>query len=523
MERTSVFLFSPKSSKKKEAPMKINIGEILAKRSFLTPDREGLVCEKVRRTYRDLNDRANRLANAMKALGVGYGDRVGVLALNEAEFYDLYFGLGKIGAILVPVNYRLAGPEIQFILSDCEAKVFVFGKEYKDIVDSFRKDIPSQDLIAISDEPVEWAKSYESLINAASGQEPEIIGGDDDTLTILYTSGTTGRPKGAELTHTYYFWNSVNILSTLGIDVGNNTLIALPLFHIGALAIPPYLVHAGGKAILLRSLDPQRFLELLQEEKITGFGSVPALLDILKWVPNFEKYDWSSVRNILVYAAPVPVTLIKEYAAAGIQVRQLYGLTEGNTATVLDPENALTKVGSCGKPFFHTEVRVVDDEGKDVGPEVNGEILLRMPNLMKGYWNRPKDTAATIRDGWLYTGDIGKMDADGFFYILDRKKDMIISGGENIYPAEIEDYLLNHPQIADVGVIGYAHEKWGEAVKAIVVLKPGETLTEAELIEWCQGKIGRFKIPKTVVFTDAIPRTPTGKILKRVLREQYNA
>lgn len=501
--------------------MKINIGEFLTKRAYLTPDREGLVCEKTRRTYKELNERANRLANAMKALGVGYGDRVGLLALNEPEYYDLYFGLGKIGAVLVPVNYRLAGPEIQFILSDCSPNVFVFGKEYKEVVDSIRDQIPAKALIAISDDPPEWAKSYETLIGNSSVQEPEIRGGDDDTLTILYTSGTTGRPKGAELTHNYYYWNSVNLMSTLG-NLGDTNLTALPLFHIGALAGPPWVVHTGGRMVLLRSLDPQRFLELIEEEKVSGFGSVPALLDILKWVPNFEKYDWSSVKIILVYAAPVPVTLIKEYAAAGIQVRQLYGLTEGNTATVLDPENALAKAGSCGKPFFHTEVRVIDEEGKDVGPEDKGEVLLRMPNMMKGYWNRPEDTANTIKDGWLYTGDIGKMDREGFLYILDRKKDMIISGGENIYPAEIEDALLHHPKIADVGVIGYTHEKWGEAVKAIIVVKPGETLSEKELIEWCQGKIGRFKIPKAVIFTDAIPRTPTGKILKRVLREQFN-
>ncbi len=494
--------------------MKINIGEFLTKRSFLTPDREGLVCEKVRRTYKELNDRANRLANAMKALGVGHGDRVGLLALNEPEFYDMYFGLGKIGAILVPVNYRLAGPEIQFILSDCSANVFVFGKEYKEVVDSIRKEIPSKELIAITDDPIEWAKSYQTLMENSSDQEPEIIGGDDDTLTILYTSGTTGRPKGAELTHTYYYWNSVNLMCTLGLDIGNTSLIALPLFHIGALAGPPWIVHTGGKAVLLRSLDPQRFLELLQEEKVTGFGSVPALLDILKWVPNFEKYDWSSVRTILVYAAPVPVTLIKEYAAVGIQVRQLYGLTEGNTATVLDPENALAKAGSCGKPFFHAEIRVVDEEGKDLGPEEKGEVLLRAPNIMKGYWNRPKETAATIKDGWLFTGDIGKKDQDGFLYILDRKKDMIISGGENIYPAEIEDALLSHPKIADVAVIGYAHEKWGEAVKAIVVVKPGETLTEQELIEWCQGKIGRFKIPKVSGFYRYHSSNTDGKDLK---------
>ncbi len=296
-------------------------------------------------------------------------------------------------------------------------------------------------------------------------------------MTILYTSGTTGRPKGAELTHSYYYWNSVNLMSTLGLNVGDTNLIALPLFHIGALAGVPWIVHSGGKAVLLRNLDPQRFLELIEEENVTGFGSVPQLLDFLKLVPNFEKYNWSSVRVILVYAAPVPVTLIKEYAAAGIEVRQLYGLTECNTATVLDSENALDKVGSCGRPFFHTEVRVVDDQGRNVAPGEKGEVLLRAPNMMKGYWNRPMDSADTIKDGWLYTGDIAKMDADGFLYILDRKKDMIISGGENIYPAEVEDGLLNHSKIADVAVIGYPHAKWGEAVKAIVVVKKGATLT----------------------------------------------
>ena len=502
--------------------MKINIGDFLTRRSRLTPDREGLVCEGVRRTYKDLNDRANRLAHAMKALGIGHGDRVSILAFNEPEYYDMYFGLGKIGATLVPVNYRLAGPEIQYILSDCESKVLVFGPEYAEVVDSIRNDIPAKELIAISADPPEWARSYETLIADASDGEPQMAGGDDDTLTILYTSGTTGRPKGAELTHAYYHWNSVNLSCTLGLDIGNTTLIALPLFHIGALAGPPWIVHSGGKAVLLRTLDPQRFLELIEEEKVSGFGSVPQLLDFLKLVPDFEKYDWSSIRTILVYAAPVPVTLIKEYEASGIKVRQLYGLTECNTGTVLDSENAIEKAGSCGRPFFHTEVRVVDDSGRDLPAGEKGEVLLRAPNMMNGYLNRPEETAAAIIDGWLHTGDIGKMDADGFLYILDRKKDMIISGGENIYPAEIEDALLNNPKVADVGVIGYAHEKWGEAVKAIVVVKEGQTLTEEELIEWCQGKIGKFKIPKSVVVTDAIPRTPTGKILKTDLRKQFN-
>jgi len=502
--------------------IKINIGEFITRRAILTPEREGLVCEHIRRNFGELNERANRLANAMRGLGVGHGDRVALLALNEPEYYDLFFGLGKIGAILVPVNYRLAGPEIQYILSDSGAKVLVFSPEFTATVDSIRKDIPAQVCIAISEDPPEWAISYEKLIQNSSSQEPEIKGGDDDTLTILYTSGTTGKPKGAELTHAYYFWSSINLSTTLGLDIGDRGIIALPLFHIAALSNLPWGTHVGGKSVLLRSLDPKRFLELLGEEKITGFGAVPALLDFLKFVPDYEKYDWSSVKVILVFGAPVPVTLIKEYEAVGIKVRQLYGLTESNTASVLDAENALSKAGSCGRPFFHTEIRLVDASGRDVGADELGEVLLRTPNMMKGYWNRPQDTAAAIKEGWLHTGDIARMDKDGFFYIMDRKKDMIISGGENIYPAEIEDALLQNPKVAEVGVIGYPYEKWGEAVKAIVVVKPGEKLNEQELIGWCQGRIGKFKIPKNVVFTESLPRTPTGKILKRVLREQYN-
>ncbi len=501
--------------------MKVNVGELLTKRARITPEREALVCEDIRMTFLEMNERANRLANAMMKLGVGHGDRVSMLAFNEPEYYDVLFGLGKIGAILVPINYRLAGPEMQFILSDCEPKVMVFGQEYAEIMDSIRKDLPVKNYIAISNDPPEWAISYKTLIDEAAKEEPEITGGDDDTLTILYTSGTTGRPKGAELTHLNFFWASVNGAATL-MGAGDTIMVALPLFHVGALGGVPMYIHRGLRTVLLKTLDPQRFLELIEEEKVTAFGSVPALLDFLKLVPNFEKYDWDSVKVILVYAAPVPVTLIKEYNEAGISVRQLYGMTECCTGTVLDSDNAIKKAGSCGRPFFHTDIRIVDDKKNDVGSDVMGEILMRGPVVMKGYWNRPEATAETIVDGWLHSGDIARKDKDGFYYIMDRKKDMIISGGENIYPAEIEDALLGNSKVADVAVIGYPHEKWGEAVKAIIVVKPGEELTEEELIEWCQGKIGRYKIPKKVVITDAIPRTPTGKILKKDLRKQFN-
>ncbi len=500
----------------------INIGQFLTKRAYLSPDKEALICDDVRLTYRQANERSNRLANMMLKMGIRRGDRIALLALNVPEYYDMLFGLGKIGVTLVPINYRLAGPEMSYIINDCEARAFVFGEEYIDIVDSFRKDLPTKDLICIKDDAPKWAWSYNKLAAEASPEEPPLDGGDDDTLTILYTSGTTGRPKGAELTHANYFWTSTSMLTTFG-EMGDRTLVALPLFHIGALGGPPMFVHMGSTCVLLRNFDANRFLELIPKEKITGFGSVPQLLMFLKLIPGFSKDMFKTVKIILVYAAPVPVPLIKEYHEQGIEVRQLYGMTEcTGPATVLDSENAIAKAGSCGLPMFHSEIRVVRDDGTDVEPDEMGEVLIRSKNVMKGYWNRLEETAKAIKDDWLYTGDMAKYDKDGFLYIVDRKKDMIISGGENIYPAEIEDYLMSHPKIADVGVIGYPHEKWGEAVKAVVVLKPGEQMTEEELKEWCGGKMARYKIPKAVVFTDALPRTPTGKILKRELRTKFN-
>ncbi len=502
--------------------MEFNLGTFLTKRAELFPHKEGLVCEGLRLSFSQMNERCNKLVHALHGLGVGKGDRVAILAFNEPEYFDLFNAAAKMGAIMVTLNYRLAGPELQYIMEDSGAKVLIFSKEFTEVVDSFRTDVPAEHYVAISDEPPEWATSYAAAIAAEPADEPEIVGGGDDVLAILYTSGTTGKPKGAMLTHNGFFVTSDTIIATIGMP-GDTFLIVLPLFHIGALPGAILNSQFGLRCVLCRTLDPVRFLELLGEEKVTAFGSVPQLLQILKMVPDFEKYDWSSVQVILVYAAPVPVTLLKEYAEAGIEVRQLYGLTEcTGPAAVIDGEHALSKAGSCGLPMFYIDIRLVDEGGNDVRPEELGEVIMRSQNVMKGYWGKPEETAKTIRDGWLYTGDIARMDEEGYLYIMDRKKDMIISGGENIYPAEIEDFLLSHPKVADVGVIGCPDEQWGEAVRAVVVVKEGEELTEVELIEYCKGNIGKFKIPKSVVFAPELPRTPTGKILKRVLRDEYN-
>ncbi len=502
--------------------MKINIGYLLYKRAMLSPKLEALVVGEVRRSYPELNAGANRVANAMRRMGVQRGDRVAVLALNDPEYLELFFGLAKIGVVMVPLNHRLAPPEVAYIANDCGTQTFIFGKEFVPVVEAIRDQIPAKRFIGIMDNPPAWARPYPAVFGDAPSDEPEYIGGDDDTLTILYTSGTTGRPKGAELTHNGYYHTSVDLKATLT-DVGTRMLMPLPLFHIGALAPVPMCAHFGSTMIFQRTFEPAEFLKLIQTEHISWFGSVPQVLMFLRSVPQFETFDWSTIKLALVYAAPVPVPLIKAFAEKGMGVRQLYGLTEcTGPASVIDAEWAIQKAGSCGPPFYHTDIRVVDLEGKDCAPDVPGEVLMRTTHLMKGYYNNPTATAQTIIDGWLHTGDIAKMDADGFLYILDRKKDMIISGGENIYPAEVEECLHAHPAIADVGVIGIPDDTWGEAVKAIVVLKKGESLTQEALIEWCRDKLARFKTPKQVVFIDQIPRTPTGKILKRVLREKFS-
>ena len=502
--------------------MDFNVGTFLTKRAELFPHRESVVCEDQRLTFAQMNERCNKLVNALRKMGVEKGDRVAILAFNEPEYYDLFNAAAKMGAIMVTLNYRLAGPELQYIMEDSGAKVLIFSKEFAEVVDSFRNDVPAEHYIVISDDPPEWSSSYAKTIAGESADEPDVVGGGDETLAILYTSGTTGKPKGAMLSHNNFFVTSDTIITTVGMP-GDTFLIVLPLFHIGAL--PGVILNSqfGLRSVLCRTLDPVRFLELLGEEKVTAFGSVPQLLQILKMVPDFEKYDWSSVKVILVYAAPVPVTLLNEYAEAGIEVRQLYGLTEcTGPAAVIDGEHALSKAGSCGLPMFYIDIKLVDEDDNEVGPEELGELIMQSQNVMLGYWGKPEETAKAIRGSWLYTGDIAKKDEEGYLYIMDRKKDMIISGGENIYPAEIEDYILSHPKVADVGVIGYPDEQWGEAVRAVVVVMEGEELSEEELIDYCKGNIGKFKIPRSVVFAPELPRTPTGKILKRVLRDEYN-
>lgn len=506
-----------------------NVGLLLTKRGHLNPEVQGFVDAETGHTltYAQLNESSNKTANLLLGLGVKKGDRVALLLMNGQEFMETFFAIAKIGAICVPLNWRLIPDELSFILKDSGSVVLLFGDEFNDSVIELHSRGEEGTLITdwvhVGDASAtpKFAQNYEGVRANSSSDEPEPGASEDDLLYIMYTSGTTGLPKGAVHTHNSALWASMTILITAEMRSRDRYLIALPLYHVGALTPMTANVHGGLTNVIVKAFDPLKTWQLIEEQKITTMLAVPAMLNFMLQVPGIDKFDYSTLRWCMSGAAPVPVTLIEKYSDLGIEIHQVYGLTETcGPACLTSPEDALVKAGSTGKAFFHTDVRVVNESGKDCTPAEPGEVIIRAKHLMKEYWNRPEATAETIKDGWLYSGDVATIDEDGFIYIQDRTKDMIISGGENVYPAEIENVILGHPDVMEVAVIGQASEKWGESPLAIVVRK-SDSLDARAVLEHCKDKLAPFKQPKAVEFIDEIPRNPTGKILKRILREQF--
>jgi O-succinylbenzoate-CoA ligase len=508
--------------------MRNNIGLLLTKRAALSPAMDGIVeVERGRRfSFATMNARANRTADALRGLGVGPGDRVALLLMNGVEFTETFFAITKLGAVVVPLNWRLVAEELAFILGDSGAAVLVYDEEFREVVRALHARAGETMLrhwveVGRDAGRPEFAAAYDALQAVASDAEPAVGASDGDDAYIMYTSGTTGLPKGVVHTHESVLWACFTIALTADTRYRDRYAIVLPLFHVGALTPLVGNVHRGITCVLMRAFDPVKLYETIACERVNILLAVPAMLNFMLQVPDLDTYDCSNLRWIMSGAAPVPVTLIEAYAQRGIEVHQVYGLTEScGPACLISPEDAIAKAGSTGKAFFHTDVRVVDEAGNDVAPGTPGEVLVRGKHVMKGYWNRPEATAETIRDGWLHTGDVATVDADGYVFINDRKKDMIISGGENIYPAEIENVILAHPQVREVAVIGQTSAKWGESPLAVVV-KKDPTLTEADVVEWTRGRLAGYKRPRSVRFVDEIPRNPAGKILKRVLRERF--
>jgi O-succinylbenzoate-CoA ligase len=508
--------------------MQMNIGQFLTRRAFLSPGVEAMVEPAVggrRVDFRELNARCNRVAHALRGAGVGQGDRVALLLMNGAEFIESFFAVAKIGAVNVPLNWRLVADELEFILKDSGATVLLYDQNFAPVVAELERRGDKTDLrtwVQVGGTVPTFALDYPAWMGAMPSGEPRFAGADDDLLFIMYTSGTTGLPKGVMHSHRTVMWSAFTVTATADFHYKDRFLTALPLFHVGALMPALCCVYTGSTQVILKAFDPKLAWELIRDEKITTTLLVPAMLQFMQATYDRSAHDASTLRWVLCGAAPVPVTLIKTYEEIGVEVHQLYGLTEScGPGCLIMGEDALKRAGSTGRAYFYTDVRVVGIDGKDCAPGEPGEIILRGPHNMVGYWKRPDATALALRDGWLYTGDVGTMDEDGFVTIRDRLKDMLISGGENIYPAEVENMLLGHPAVADAAVIGLPSPKWGEVPLAVVVAKKGVSLDQAELLAWCKGKLAGFKLPKAAVVVAEIPRNPSGKILKRVLREQY--
>lgn len=509
--------------------MQENIGTYLAMRARLDPEQEAFVelAGDRRFNYQALNMRANQAANMATRLGIQKGDRVGVLMMNGVEYIDLFFGLAKIGIVVVPLNWRLTIAELEFILSDSGVSVLVYGAEFATMARELSQLAEGATALntwielGSSGEGAVNAKDYDVELALSSTSEPLINGGDEDLLYIMYTSGTTSLPKGVMHTHATQAGAAMATALTFDAEHGERMLITLPFFHVGALFSVVGSITRGFTLVSMRVFDPVVFWQTIEAEKINFSVAVPAMLIALLQTDLACSTDLTSLRYLGAGAAPVPVSLIGRYKdELNVDIVQGYGMTENcGLVCILDRPNAHLKAGSTGKAMFHMEIKIVDEQGVELPRNTPGELVSRGRHNMVGYWNRPDATAETLKDGWLWSGDIAVMDDDGYITISDRKKDMIISGGENICPAEVENVIISHANVIEVAVIGQNNEQWGEIPVAIVVAD--STLEASDLIEFCDGKLARFKIPKRVEFIDTLPRNPTGKILKVKLRERF--
>ncbi|MCP4423084.1 MAG: long-chain fatty acid--CoA ligase [Chloroflexi bacterium] len=507
----------------------MHAADLLSKRAHLTPDREALLFTDngERFSYAELNERANRTANFLRdTCGIQEGDRVSILAHNGVPYIDLFYGAAKIGAILAPLNWRLVAAELTYIVNDCNPKVLFCGPDFVDLLAEMRSYINAEQIISLDGAEIEEALSYEDGLAAASNEEPErpsTLNGETPHC-ILYTSGTTGRPKGAIIPQRQVLWNVLNTVASWGLTEYDVSPVFTPLFHAGGLfAFLTPLFYLGGRIVLYKGFDPDTTLDIILEEKCTVILGVPTIFQMWLDAPNFHELDFSHVHFFISGGAPCPPSLMEKWREAkGVIFRQGYGLTEvGPNCFSMTDEDSAPKTGSVGRPIFHSDMRLVDENGNDVPVGETGELLIKGPHVCAGYWKNPEATAKALVDGWFYTGDTARMDEDGFYTIVGRAKDMIISGGENIYAAEVEAVFLEHTAVAGAALIGKPDEKWGEVGLMIVQLEKGHTVPAAELIVFCRRRLARYKAPKEIIFANELPYSPYGKVQKNKLREKY--
>jgi len=481
------------------------IGRWLDDRRRNTPERVAIDCAGVTVTYDELGSRSERMAGALAERRVAHGDRVATLTANSPDHAALLFACARLGVALQPLNWRLAPAEIRYQLDDAEPAVLVVA--------------PDHDQLAEQSGGRARRVSFEEL--DSDTVVPEVDVRDDDPLLISYTSGTTGKPKGAVLTHANCFWTNLSFDRTSGITDDDIVLQVLPQFHSGGWNVQPLLAWWKGATVVLEpSFDPGNSLRLIQERRVTTMMGVPATYLFMAEQSEFATADLSSLRLAVVGGAPMPENLLRTWQERGVAIVQGYGLTEAAPNVLcLAPEDAARKLGYAGKPYPHVDVALRDVEsGIHLGGPATGELLVRGPNVFAGYWRNPEATKEAFVDGWLRTGDLAERDREGYYRIVGRLKELVISGGENVYPVEIEDVLHAHRAVAEAAVIGVPDERWGEACLAFVVLKEGGTADAEELLEWCRARLARFKVPKEVRFVDALPRSAMNKVLKDELQ-----
>lgn len=478
----------------------------IATRARIIADKTAIIDIEKKRTlsFQSLNERAGRWAYFLQEQGIQKGDRLAVITYNQAEVFELLFACGKIGAIFVPLNWRLSVEELRYIINNCAPKLILYHEEFAGKIIAVDGKKFSLQEVAIDSYPTQYVPVKIS---------------ETDPWLMIYTGGTTGRPKGVILSHRAVDWNALNTIVSWGLSPDDITLNYMPLFHTGginALCLP--ILMNGGTVVIGNQFDPKEALRYLHEYQCTIALFVPTMYHMMLQTEEFEKLDFPTMKVFLSGGAPCPLAIYERFFAKGLDFKEGYGLTEaGPNNFFISPDDAKRKPGSVGKPMMFNEVKIKTFDGRDAKPGEVGELLIRGNHCFSGYWQNEEATAEVWKDDWLYTGDLAKKDEDGYFYIVGRKKDMIISGGENIFPGEVEQVLDRHPAVDEVAVVGLPDEKWGEVVTAFVSQKSGYRLDGSELARYCKGKIASYKIPKRFVFLPELPKTPVGKIDKKAL------
>jgi fatty-acyl-CoA synthase len=492
------------------------LGSWTARRARMTPDKPALVQDGRATTYAGLHERATALAAGLRRRGIGRGDRVAFLGLNSVELVVAMFAVAKLGAVFVPVNTRLAGPELAAVLAGSGARLLLWEA-------ALSGSVQADEVSALALDTVRFERAAGAGLDLLAGpagdlDEPVAL---DDLFMIQYTSGTSGQPKGVMLTHANVVWNVYNLLIDIDLSSHEVALVTAPLFHTAALnqVLFPTLLK-GGTALLEARFDPARAIELIEAQRVTLLFGVTSMYLALAAAARFPAADLSSLRLALSGGAPIPESLLRTWLDRGLMIIQGYGLTESSPgSTMLRADDGVRKLGSAGTSCFFADIRVVRPDLTPVDTGEPGEVLVSGPQVTRGYWSDPAATAQAFTGEWLHTGDVGVLDADGYLRVVDRLKDMFISGGENVYPAEVEQALHGHPAVAECAVIGVPDQTWGEVGHAVVVLREGQQLSEAALLAYLDGRLARYKIPRSVVFSPGLPRSASGKILKSRLRE----